>query len=1314
MKLNTKIRATFLLLLAGIVPCTVSAATVHVAGETSTLPIIPGTWNTNFQSAKAWAEQNARPLLILWSNKGCGICNTFKTKVTNIPEFQEWAARQKLVMVSSLGVTGENGDAYRFIGEANAKISKFPFIGVYWKDGNSTNVFTAFSGLTGLMPSKGGTLFRQFTESVEKLLVGYTPPPDYTYAGGIFVAGTDEATRLEGFPGKKVQIPLKRQRPGIARNSLLADSTNMVATFEWQESEQEKFVDFVLPEDAMPGTDIQLALTDESDPQSPGRIVARSLIRVLSSENPLNALTNPAFGDEPFGFGEWTMNLDAATNLVAATEGSAFTLVYVTGAKWCPYCIGFEKEVLQSDWFKAWSRDNRLALVLLDNPKRSVADHVNMAPFAVSAAPDGDGPSLLTYETGTFGSNGKYAASGAGYLSRKGISVDAAKAVLKRNHELGYLGGALCPGGQLRTPYPALILLGKDGVIRGRVAVRYDTSAKVEDMYYPAPFDENRKRLECLLSDIEGYDEMSLTPGKTQLRYVLGDDLDVPLTVNRSHRVYQFAAMPGRIDIKAESSVPVTISLVRMKDEPVSVYEGGTLVRTETLKKEEVVASSDSGLLSHEFTTQDTLFLKVSAFGNAAATDYGDQPRLTAKVRSSVVLIPQETAFSEFLPTGATVCMSLVPETDYKLEGFDVGQETFGNLFSFDAERGVYTAKVTESGLYDIPCTQGERVKFRIWKPGVVSFVETGTVRLNRFSGTATFKVVRSNGTSGAVACRLDVVDGDASPDRYSFDVSALTWKDGEGGVKTFSLRFTENYPFTGDQTVRIRLGTDSSETTAGEEILSLVLTDTDKPVLGTTTLHQTLYTTFDGAFDTPQYVYNVQGKTSRVKIKKIAGALPSGVKLSYDKETGCLALSGSPRKRADTAYTFALVDERGIPGPNVTIDFTVREPVEQNAMLSRAITTTLPVFEMNGNGKNRLVGTIQFSTTSRNKISAKYTAALTSGTIRFSGKWKTIDEQGTAWTTLVKNGRTLEVSFGANGVIQAQIQDMATSNTTLVSPGIGVRTDGYGAFAGTYTTAFLPIESDSGSLGAASGTISLTSTSATKSGRAKFAIRCPDGKSYSGSANLGILDVNFAVLPILKVSRKAGIAVPVKVRINAVNAPSMRALVMLDESTAFWWNDQCQMRELMAFGSFYAPSVNLLECCGDQVIKLFFDKGTTGGGANGALITVAGENTIFDIAPTDLKPVSETTGMVFTFKYKTGQITGGTRLNFTNKQNVRGKFYGVVLPGWFDCGCVADTDELIPSQNIPFAMGACVFSDRINGKATSTSIPFYLGTPQN
>ena len=53
MKLNTKIRATFLLLLAGIVPCTVSAATVHVAGETSTLPIIPGTWNTNFQSAKA-------------------------------------------------------------------------------------------------------------------------------------------------------------------------------------------------------------------------------------------------------------------------------------------------------------------------------------------------------------------------------------------------------------------------------------------------------------------------------------------------------------------------------------------------------------------------------------------------------------------------------------------------------------------------------------------------------------------------------------------------------------------------------------------------------------------------------------------------------------------------------------------------------------------------------------------------------------------------------------------------------------------------------------------------------------------------------------------------------------------------------------------------------------------------------------------------------------------------------------------------------------------------------------------------------------
>ena len=172
---------------------------------------------------------------------------------------------------------------------------------------------------------------------------------------------------------------------------------------------------------------------------------------------PAGATHNPHFVGESFDYGEWTMDIDVATNKVASESGQAFTLVFFSGALWCPWCLGWEQDVLDNAAFLEFARTNNIALVMIDNPKR-----------------DGTPPTLLRSAVYSGASNDeRNGSSGAAYLEAHGILPEVAEAVLSRN---AALQAAWTTPDATRIGYPTMVLLRQDGSIAGRFSGAYRTT----------------------------------------------------------------------------------------------------------------------------------------------------------------------------------------------------------------------------------------------------------------------------------------------------------------------------------------------------------------------------------------------------------------------------------------------------------------------------------------------------------------------------------------------------------------------------------------------------------------------------------------------------------------------------------------------------------------------------------------------------------------------------------------------------------------------------------------------------------------------
>ncbi len=655
--------------------CAIFAQGVFGYGEKAlthvTSGVTPGVWTSDFEAAKAYAESNNVPMLAYWGSMTCGWCGKFKRLALNTPEFEAWVKARPIVLLCTEATDTSAATEVKMFTRGDNTSGQFPYVRLYWPKAGQSDVSVSFSGRKDSIPGAGSSAVEQLISVLNKYFGSWngvvedilTPDDGYDVSGEFLVPGT-EKSRLEYIPGvtSEVLVPLTRTDDvvGVATN-VLRVAGGATTTVIWEAGERTKYV----PVSTAGRTgDVALSLYYK------GKEHAKSTI--FAGEDPGNSPRNPAWIGEDFGFGEWTMDLDAALKKTKAAKGDAATIVFFTGALWCPWCLGIEGKVMETSEFTTFMRENQVSLVVLDERKRSPNDSTSAAPYAFSAVVNGAAPSLLSYDTG---SNG---ASGAAYLSRKSIDPEDAAEILERNLHLGYPGGEYCAPEALRTGYPTSIILDKQGNICGRLVYQSDTSnGKDENGAYAFDKAENLARFKAFVAlakkDIVA--ESSKYATTTTLEYAFGAKKTVRLGVSENASVYKLTGVAGhRVVFKVDSETAGAGAVLSvLAKETVGVMkrgaEGETL-ETIALARGKTLATSSNGSLSYSFPATGTYYLKVASYANASSTVYGNSVASETSVTFHSEAMPQ-AAENDYVnvATSATVPVFLPSGDESTLVG---------------------------------------------------------------------------------------------------------------------------------------------------------------------------------------------------------------------------------------------------------------------------------------------------------------------------------------------------------------------------------------------------------------------------------------------------------------------------------------------------------------------------------------------------------------------------------------------------------------------------------------------------------------------
>lgn len=462
-------------------------------------PVQPGVWNLGLDKCKRYCDEHNVPLFAIWSRRDCSICN-FVGAVFYTEEFCNFMKTGKFADVvycymsqDDEGVAGtidqRNSPAYNWMryGTATAgssfvrydwswmgSIGDLPLTAFYWK-GGKIDVHNEGSGFLGSYVSANRwadnliALFERYFNDFNGALPAYG-------GGSFLVSGvTNDCLQIQdGRESRGLVVPLLRTNncevvytnvlTVTGKGGLFNFSTNAV----WRAGDSNLYVQVSLPDDLLVSEKMTLVLADDAG-------VGLQTNEVACVDVPVSA-SNPHWIGEyattvALPFGEWTMDLDMATNKVRRTASDdACTLVLITGTLWCPHCKGLERQVLSSKGFRDFISENpHMALVTLDNPRRSAG---TVAEDVTISEPNGKPPTLLRYDRGVANTATQRMASGAGYMSRHHVDVALAERTLRRNRDLGYrpvASGGFRPEKAARSPYPTVLLLNKRGQVVGHV-----------------------------------------------------------------------------------------------------------------------------------------------------------------------------------------------------------------------------------------------------------------------------------------------------------------------------------------------------------------------------------------------------------------------------------------------------------------------------------------------------------------------------------------------------------------------------------------------------------------------------------------------------------------------------------------------------------------------------------------------------------------------------------------------------------------------------------------------------------------------------
>ena len=883
-----------------------------------------GEWNSNFTAIKEKADADNVPLVAFWANPGCAFCQKLETAL-NTPAGYAWQKERGYYFVFGYGKSGEHGKVKSFTRHASGL---FPYVAVYWKQGlrGTSTQKQKFVGRSGMMKVTSGDLANQFMQTVEYWLGDYAPP--VAYVGGTF-AGEEETAghRLEAEAGTtNVTFTLVRDEAAakVATNHLLTvtgpDGAIATNTVVWRAGEAEQALTLDLadyPAFDADGETLTLAVLDEGGEVQDTRTVT-FVARANGAENPLWIGERTA---ETLAFGEWTMDFEAATNKAARAGGEAYTLVAVSGALWCPDCANTERNFLDvadaegENRFKAWAASNGVALVTVDVPK-FLADGAFESPtflsrgaFATTLArmreyPDSGADAALT---------NAMLRSGLGYLTRKGVSDEAAAAALSRNYALVRRGGLLhspIDTNDNRTGVPIFVLLRKDGTVAARLTSFAATSPMASAR---EQWGDLIKRFDEMLAVAASAGESSPHADPNEFANdapqgavgfaANGGAAAGELSHADFRDVFRLDGVGGnalqKVTVTGTTGARVTASFLALDADGKKVTVGTPVTGALT---------AEGFALEHTFTAAGTYYVEVAgaditnaAFAVESPKEMNFHPYALA---GAVVLVPQETRATATAPTGSDqVVMRLEKGQKYRIQGLKV--DAVGDALVPDDPSDPYGLFFTAQtgGDVSLTCQNTEgTVTYSLWNPGKVGFTAAArTVKEN--VGSVVVAVARTGAASGRVELKVSL-DAEATTlydsdgkSRFAFKEAALVWEEGETGEKTVTIAVLDDMRFDGTGVVALTLeqvGGDGTPEVAGGAF-ALTVTDDDKQSAG-----KAAFTGAEPYFARAKTVYVREGEKATVKVGRVEAsdgpvtvrvkASPATVALGGDIQDGILS----------------------------------------------------------------------------------------------------------------------------------------------------------------------------------------------------------------------------------------------------------------------------------------------------------------------------------------------------------------------------------------------------------------------------------------
>lgn len=886
-----------------------------------------GEWNSNFTAIKAKADAENIPMVVFWANPGCGVCKKLEG-VLNTPAAYAWQKERGYLFVFGYGAaSGSEGAKVKSF--TRNPTGYFPYIAVYWKKDSST-VLQKFSGKAGAMPVKTGDLYNQFIMSVEKYLGSYVPPT--RYVGGEIDIDETEGHRLEAESAtSSVTIPLIRDvkaAESVTNNlvDVVTSAGEVIRTesVAWTAGQTNQTVDVditgLFESGSAENGDKAFLVVKDAD----GTVVGTNSITYVdmpnSALNPLwlgervadESLTRTGDSVPLLEWGEWTMDYEVATQKVAKAEGDAYTLVAVQGSLWCHDCANTERNFLEvmnnagEVVLNAWAVSNNVALAVVDVPNFNSASVECQSPTYLSRK---GYTTTLAYELPEYGfydySLGgaevellsPMVRSGLGYLTRKGVTDEAALAVLERNRVLVQTntdeGGFHRPEdtNKNRTGAPIFVLLRKDGSVAARMTRFASKSPYTADA---EKIDDIMKRFDEMLeladSDGDHADDIENNyPGDGAIVFAAnGGEAAGEISHCDFTDVFKLEGVGGnalqKVTVTGSTDAEVKVTFLKLGDDGNREYVGDGVTGV----------LSDGVSLEDIFTEAGDYYVEVTGVSitNAAfAVDSAVAGNFHPfAVSGDVVFVPQqERATGTAAETTSSLVVRLVKDQDYRLQGVDTTalDKTKLKPFSDDAACQFFTALV--DGDVDVPLLYGNGASlvYQIWEPGQVGF-DSVSATANEGSGSWKVSLSRTDGKSGKVVVSVTLdeektdfynSEGEA---RFEFSPVDIVWEEGENHKTNVVIGIIEDqrYDGPGDIVLKLAVKEDlNGDTKVVNDTFTLTVKENDVQTAG-----KTAFVAVEPFFSKKATVYVREGEAAVLYAGRLGasdGAVSVGVRSS-------------------------------------------------------------------------------------------------------------------------------------------------------------------------------------------------------------------------------------------------------------------------------------------------------------------------------------------------------------------------------------------------------------------------------------------------